>query len=430
VLEAWYIQKHLDGTEKKVYERAFKIIFNILPYLVFLIFYKPLKNLKERIDSKKYAQPIGRDNTLGFPEPIGDSFNGYRIIYNDKGKYKYKIFWGLTRNKITNFENDPKYLKLDQFDFEHMLDVGSNCYWNPNYNKFKKHVNEELKNKESDDLSLLSWKVDLYPEHESSLLKAGVRPWDYKESKKDKSRLEKVFEEINKKDPDVICLRGVYCKKAGKKLREELQKEYKYIYDDICETGLFVASKYPIKNPYFTNSPRSKNKGFFDFEVVNKGKTIAHIINSTDNNLPRDYDPTNDKDGCIKFLLSAQRIKVLKKHVNENLRNLEILNCVDESLEKLKVNGIRFGKDTVSEDFSICQKNYWKGEKLEVLSSNKKISSIQKNSIRGVDRGWKASCRLYSKEEEFKIPGFNLESPKDSLSPHDGLFIQFSKPEK
>ena len=91
VLEAWHVTKRLDGTEKKVSERALQIIRYILPYLFFLIVYKPLKAIKERIVSKKYAQPIGRDNTLGFPKPI----DGYNYV-GDSNEYKYKNFLGIT----------------------------------------------------------------------------------------------------------------------------------------------------------------------------------------------------------------------------------------------------------------------------------------------------------------------------------------------
>lgn len=110
-------------------------------------------------------------------------------------------------------------------------------------------------------------------------------------------RIKGVVLKIQEEDPDVLCLQEVHSEKAGEVLFESLKKTYAHFYFNMgpqilssslqdlgLNSGLFVASKYPITDTYFevfqvAGKQQNVNKGFFFFSVVDgQGSAFAHII--------------------------------------------------------------------------------------------------------------------------------------------------------
>jgi len=124
----------------------------------------------------------------------------------------------------------------------------------------------------------------------------GIVPW--------RERIDPVVGAIREKGPDVVCLQEVNDVEAAYSLHGKLKDEYAHFYVNIGpqiltqNSGLFVASKYEIRSPSFTpyhlgtGSQKMVNKGFFDFDVVSAGETIAHIFTTHLSPSKEDIIPT------------------------------------------------------------------------------------------------------------------------------------------
>ena len=114
----------------------------------------------------------------------------------------------------------------------------------------------------------------------------GVRPW--------RQRLTDIALEIKKRDADVVCLQEMHDNDASWRLIDELKSVYFYFYYNIgspyfgANSGLFVASKYEIKNPQFSTF-QSKirlidscftGKGYFSFELALQNHKIVRLFNT------------------------------------------------------------------------------------------------------------------------------------------------------
>ena len=142
---------------------------------------------------------------------------------------------------------------------------------------------EEKSLSKSHKIAVLSWNVCFLPLATANWEK-GVKPWT--------ERLNQVAETILKEDADVVCLQEVYDSQAASDLTDLLKEKYKHIYYNIgpkslgVNSGLFVASKVPLKNTRFTQHKDRQNdldsffvnKGFFDFEIYAGDHKIAHIF--------------------------------------------------------------------------------------------------------------------------------------------------------
>ncbi|MCB1109404.1 MAG: endonuclease/exonuclease/phosphatase family protein [Chlamydiia bacterium] len=118
-----------------------------------------------------------------------------------------------------------------------------------------------------------------------SISDGGVYPWRF--------RTDRVIDTILKKDADVVCLSEVFDIQMGLCLYERLKSEgYTHFYFNMgtlpigVPSGLFVASKYQIKNPEFTRFPleslvgRTQNnaKGVFAFDLKSHNQTFATVL--------------------------------------------------------------------------------------------------------------------------------------------------------
>jgi endonuclease/exonuclease/phosphatase family metal-dependent hydrolase len=119
-----------------------------------------------------------------------------------------------------------------------------------------------------------------------SISDAGVMPWPY--------RIEAICRKVLKQQADVVTLYEVFDPAAAYYFYEKMKGEYAHFYFNMgprvlgVNSGIFVASKYAIKNAQFTAFPkemlvdRTKNaeKGIFSFDLASMGKIFARIITS------------------------------------------------------------------------------------------------------------------------------------------------------
>lgn len=127
----------------------------------------------------------------------------------------------------------------------------------------------------------------------------GIRPWP--------ERIEALTEKLISLDADVLALQEVFDELGARALVDHLKNTYTYFYYDIgphyfgldlekngINSGLFLASKYPIANPKFTryvvpNMQEAVYKGFFEVDILSQGQTIGHIVTTH-------LQPFDDKD--------------------------------------------------------------------------------------------------------------------------------------
>ena len=129
--------------------------------------------------------------------------------------------------------------------------------------------------------SLVTWNICAltgnYPTHYG-----GVRPA--------KKRVDEIADFLLKTDADIVCLQEAHDHKVSKLLFEKLKEIYPYFVINIGKdsliqfnSGLFVASKFPIDNFDFTpfvNKGRQRGikKGFFAFKVMSENQPIAYVV--------------------------------------------------------------------------------------------------------------------------------------------------------
>ena len=125
-------------------------------------------------------------------------------------------------------------------------------------------------------------------------------------------RLECIVEEINKINPDIICLQEVFseksrnylCKKFGDKYEIRISPEEKKWY--VLNGGLFIASKYPIINCNFYifkdagKEDRFSEKGFIHI-IVEKSKNKRVSILNTHLNASTWFDIFPDNSQKIRI---------------------------------------------------------------------------------------------------------------------------------
>ncbi len=156
-------------------------------------------------------------------------------------------------------------------------------YWQPRPFLSERGTAEEKGLSSERSFTLLSWNVCCvaggYP-----ISDGGVMPWA--------SRVDAVARKIIETNADVNCLYETFDLQAAVKLSEELKRAgYSHLYYNIGPkalgppSGIFVASKYRVANPEFTQFPedlligRTKHasKGIFTFDLESEGTRFATI---------------------------------------------------------------------------------------------------------------------------------------------------------
>lgn len=193
-------------------------------------------------------------------------------------------------------------------------------------------------------LTVLSWNVCFLPPP-ISLIFGGMVSW--------KERKERLVDFLKKNDPDIICLQEVFDLEAAEFIYKSLKDSYLEFYTNIgpknfglhphsigLNSGLFIASKYPLKNLHFekfTNNIRPViERGFFSYTVMH-GNQCYRIINTH---------------------LEASLLAAMPAPVEEECRNnqlAQILEWIDREPQRVTM---------LVGDLNICQGSKEKAELL------------------------------------------------------------------
>lgn len=137
------------------------------------------------------------------------------------------------------------------------------------------------------EITLLSWNVCML-EAPNSMLFGGVLPW--------KERIQRIATKIELLNPDILCLQEVFSQHTGDILVQKLKSQYSHFYYNMgpnppgfsvktlgLPSGLFVASKYPLKEEKFTpyakdEIPDYRSYGFFTATIYNNEKPLARFL--------------------------------------------------------------------------------------------------------------------------------------------------------
>lgn len=172
----------------------------------------------------------------------------------------------------------------------------------------------------AEEVAILNWNVCFLPGC-LPLIFGGVLPWQ--------ERVEEVVLKIKECDADVICLQEVFDRKAALKLYEGLKGSYSDFYLSIAPknlgfslnslglgSGLFVASKYPLKNTYYESFEKCAQpyieRGFFAFDLVTDQKKV-HIVTTHMEATLDGFEESVETRQC-RFLELKQVIAHLSAH--------------------------------------------------------------------------------------------------------------------
>jgi hypothetical protein len=147
----------------------------------------------------------------------------------------------------------------------------------------------------SSGISLLSWNI-CCNSGGYSISDAGVVPWAF--------RIDAVVQKIKEADADVLSLTEVFDPRSAFYLYEQLKDDYSHFYFNIgpraigVSSGIFIASKFEIKNPNFLPFPkemligRTKNaeKGVFSFDLPFATIFSTHLQHSEECAYPTDEE--------------------------------------------------------------------------------------------------------------------------------------------
>ncbi|MES2344579.1 MAG: endonuclease/exonuclease/phosphatase family protein [Chlamydiota bacterium] len=276
-------------------------------------------------------------------------------------------------------------------------------------------------------VSVLNWNVCFF-NHGLSMLFGGVLPW--------KDRIENVVEKIQSSGADLICLQEVFSQEAAVELQHLLRKNYSHFYINIgpklcgfdpnalgIPSGLFVASKYPLKEPHFQafnhkETPKNRGYGFFIVDLMDKGNLVARVTSTH-------LQPGQGEDD--KSYRVAQLNAILSNLRTKDTLDTPCFLCGDLNLEKGSDEYTKllqnFVSSDASSDWTCCElRNYWWKAGQDV----KKFISF------GLDVEWidyflqlKSGMQASSSMATEILSVNNLKDPKNSLSDHQILMTTF-----
>ena len=271
--------------------------------------------------------------------------------------------------------------------------------------------------------SILSFNVCFTPDH-MPIFFGGMLPW--------KDRIDNVVKFINNQDADIICLQEVFDHEAHEALYQKLKTKYNHFYTHIgpwdfdgslsslgFESGLFVASKNPIKNPAFypfKNDNPHINRGIFSFDVTTLDGKAAGSVFTTH------LEPFESG----KALRENELIQIVSlMQAKKNKGSLPVVLCGDLNLppneakkwinsyfeDSIDINNMTVSKSNVtSYDFTTKRLGIQNGElKPEYLDYMLLLKNSKNDSL-------KITTSI--------IETFNVEQINRSLSDHSALFSE------
>jgi len=145
-------------------------------------------------------------------------------------------------------------------------------------------------------------------------------------------RVDAIIDEIEKSDPDVVCLQEVFDSSLGDHLFERLKDTYAHFYSDMgtwafCPSGSMVISKIPGKMNFLSFSSYCgdgffQNKGFTPFEIYDSvTKNLTLVVASA--HLQHDDGP---KEAYEKA--REGQVKQVTEYFNNLLKKVPDLFCL------------------------------------------------------------------------------------------------------
>ncbi len=282
-------------------------------------------------------------------------------------------------------------------------------------------------------VSILNWNVCFF-NHNLSMLFGGVLPW--------KDRIGSVAQQLQNTQVDVICLQEVFSLEAGLALYNLLKKNYAHFYLNIgpklcgfdpsalgIPSGLFVASKYPLKDPHFQafnhqETPKNRGYGFFTIDLMDRGDVVARIA-STHLQPGQTEEDKNYRKAQINAILTNLRTK--------DILGIPCFLCGDLNLERggeeYKKLVQNFVNSDLGSNWTCCElRNYWW----------KAGQDVKRFIAFGLDVEWidyflhlKSGMQSIGSMTTTVIPVNHLKDPKSSLSDHQILItvLKLSKNE-
>ncbi len=266
-----------------------------------------------------------------------------------------------------------------------------------------------------------------------SLPFGGVKLWH--------DRIDDVVGKIKSSTSDVVCLQEVNDVEACYSLYEKLKDEYAYFCFNIGpeilsqNSGIFVASKYPIQDAKFTpfdtgiGLQKAVNKGFFDFNISSEDRVIARIVATHLPPSKDDQNPTKEekiqRENALNLIV--QDLEKEKSYPSILVGDMNLVWGSDEyrnsAFPRDFVDPYNDKRSQTEEKDSTCATDYlidyeWKGK-------------IEKPCPAIVDY-----ALLYNKDDDtYSVnsslcPMFDYTKPEEALSDHQALVINVSKKEK
>lgn len=258
----------------------------------------------------------------------------------------------------------------------------------------------------------------------------GMRPWQ--------ERIESIAEKISATEAEIVCLQEVWDYRAADALIDELEEEYAYFYYDIgnanyildpsslkVNSGLFVASKYPISSEKFVpfnipgQHPRLR-RGMFFFAVGEIGENSFGMINT------HLESGKGIRQSAIRRQSLLQVDQLFEEFLAKQKKEIPLFLTGDLNIDSLSPEYIsaniekryaNFFKTQSATDPYTCTDFF---EQL-VFSSKKGEENVRPNFAAYdyfIARKNTASC---VKIESQKLPMFDWKKPMEALSDHHGL---------
>jgi endonuclease/exonuclease/phosphatase family metal-dependent hydrolase len=266
--------------------------------------------------------------------------------------------------------------------------------------------------------SLLSWNICCVGAG-YSITDGGVMPWSF--------RIDDIVQKIIEKDADVNCLYETFDSKSAFYICEKLKgRGYTQFYYNIgpravgVSSGIFVASKYKIKNPEFTPFPqdtlvgRTKNaaKGVFAFDIESEGESFARIFSTHLQHSEEPQFPTPEEvEG------RRRQMEIIVDKVNE-VRDRCIVVTGDLNLDDEEYNASSW--QHLFQKGDEFEEKTWGGDEFCARLMDKRISGALNLDHTMVWNGTAQELQTTLVKTDYEAAIFK----EKALSDHEGLFSE------
>ena len=320
---------------------------------------------------------------------------------------------------LENFQKQLGENKRTMVAFEHLQSLPQT--------PFTTIVHED--NPPPESLSILNGNV-LFMPNSYTYYFGGVSIWQ--------KRLDKISALLQTYNPSILCLQEVHDETSATALYKALQDRYAYFYVNIgsridiidptqlkMNSGLFVASQYPLENPRFTpfDVPKMQagiNKGFFEAIVRIDGQPRFRLITTHLN---------PGEDDTDHFVLEQELQAIAKTSSPFPTLLVGDLNIFWNSSEYEKsslksgfYDPYNEGRKTVSAASATCTE-YFNGL---VRTTLEKRASLKQDQGQICDYAvWMGSQPKDLKMTTKRVDFYDLDYPTRALSDHQGLMNRF-----